>query len=69
MMNNKKNTKLLIDFFCKDLSSEQKQEFLAKASSDPEFLKEFIKGVELEGAFEELFGTDDDDENSDRKEN
>lgn len=61
-MNNKKDKKLLLDFFSRDLTDEKKKEFLEKAGSDPDFLKEFIKGVELEGAYEELFGTDENDE-------
>lgn len=59
MMTNEKNTKLLIDFFTRELSDEQKKEFLHKASSDPEFLKEFIKGIELEDAYQELLGDKD----------
>ncbi|MCK5137826.1 MAG: hypothetical protein KAR19_18720 [Bacteroidales bacterium] len=51
----KKDTKLLIDFFAKNLSEKQKEEFLHKAAHDPEFVKRFIRAMELEEAFDELF--------------
>ena len=66
-MTNEKDTKLLIDFFARDLSDQQKKEFLDKASSDPAFLKEFIKGIELEDAYQELLGNEDKKETDDAK--
>lgn len=68
MMTSKKDNELINDFFSRNLTEEQKKEFLEKADSDPGFLKQFVKGVELEGAFEELFGTDETEEENDGKE-
>ncbi len=61
-MSKKKDIKLLIDFFSRDLSEEQKEEFLHKATNDPEFLKDFIKGIELDEAYDDLFEEEDKDE-------
>jgi len=55
-MSKEDKNKLLIDFFAKDLSNEQKQVFLKKAASDKGFIKEFVKGVEVNEVFEELYG-------------
>ena len=55
MKKKKKNSKLLIDFFAKNLSEKQKVEFLHKAAHDREFLKEFIRTIEIEEAFNELY--------------
>jgi hypothetical protein len=52
----KEDKDILLDFFTKGLTEEEKQQFLAKASQDPEFVKEFIKMSELNSAFEENFG-------------
>lgn len=51
----KEDKDILLDFFTKGLTEEEKQQFLTKASQDPEFVKEFIKMSELNSAFEEQF--------------
>lgn len=61
-MSKRKDTKLLIDFFSRDLSEKQKKEFLDKATNDPEFLNSFIDGVELDEAYDDLFEEKDKDE-------
>jgi len=55
-MNKREKNKLLIDFFSKDLSEEQKKEFLHNAASDKDFIKAFLKGVEVNEVFEEVYG-------------
>jgi hypothetical protein len=61
MKKNIKDTKLLIDFFSRGLTGEEKEEFLQKATTDPDFLKRFIKGIELDKAFDQML--DDNTEN------
>ena len=51
MSANKK--KLLINFFSEDLSEKEKKEFLDLASSDPDFVRSFIRTTEINSIIEE----------------
>jgi len=46
----------LLEFFSRDLNEKEKQEFIEKAGSDKEFLKELVKMTELNEAFEDSYG-------------
>ncbi len=58
-MNKKQNEHILNEFFSENLTEEQKLEFQKRASSDPLFLREFIRRIELEEAFDDMFDTDE----------
>ena len=47
--------KLLINFFTKDLSEEDKKHFLDLASSDPDFVRSFIRNAEIDSLIEDRF--------------
>jgi hypothetical protein len=64
----KKQEKLLINFFSGNLNDKEKIEFLEHASSDKDFLKSFIKGIELNNAIDDYTGnTEEKVKNTTRK--
>ncbi|MDF1571886.1 MAG: hypothetical protein P1P82_09745 [Bacteroidales bacterium] len=46
----------LLDFFYRDLSEKEKEEFLEKASLDKELIRELVNMSELNEAFEDVYG-------------
>lgn len=50
------NKKLIAGFLSDTLSKEEKAEFLRKASTDKDFIKEVIKEIELDDAINEKLG-------------
>jgi hypothetical protein len=49
----------IIEFFSRDLSEQEKKDFLMKAGSDKEFVKELVKMAELNEVFEEFYSIKD----------
>lgn len=54
----------LVEFFSRELNEQEKQDFLKKAGSDKEFLKELVKMTELNEAFEDNYGLNSITENN-----
>jgi len=65
----KKDKQLIHKFLSRKLSKREKAKFLKKASSDKTFLKEFLKGVELNEVIEDEYGIDDNSSDDDTKSN
>lgn len=64
MEETKKDRRLIKDFFKEKLSKDDKHEFLQKASSDRDFVKDFVNELEKEAGAQE-FSDNEDDESSD----
>jgi tetratricopeptide (TPR) repeat protein len=54
----------LLEFFSRDLNEKEKLEFIEKAGSDKEFLKELVKMTELNEVFEDRYGLSRIEENN-----
>lgn len=68
MEENKKNRRLIKDFFKEKLSKNDEHEFLQKASSDRDFVKDFVNELEKEAGAQES-SDNEDDESSDELNN
>lgn len=55
----KRNKLLIHKFLSRKLSKREKSRFLKRASTDKEFIKEFVKGIELNEVIEDEYGNDD----------
>lgn len=62
MKTEKKNIRLINKFLSGKLSEKEKSRFLKKASSDKDFVKEFLKGVELNEVIEEVYEKEEKEE-------